>query len=112
MHYFVYQGNDYDCGFACLKMLLCHAHKTSHYLSLQKPVDKRGLYSYKDLIAIARSEGVILCAYTVDDKKEILAYRKRPLLVALYTKMGNLHLVLLKKIGHQKVFIDDPQIGP
>ena len=58
MRYFTYQGNDYDCGFASLKMLLCYAHKTPKYLRLAKPEEKRSRYSYRDLLDIAARHGV------------------------------------------------------
>ena len=36
MTYFTYQGNDHDCGFACLKMLLATLNKNKSYLYLDK----------------------------------------------------------------------------
>ncbi len=111
MRYFTYQGNDFDCGFASLKMLLCYAHQTTKYLSLAKPVEKNGRYSYRDLIEIASRHSVTLTAYKLIDNVEIKKQKSWPLLVSLVNQNNSLHLVVLRKIKGNKVFIDDPASG-
>ncbi len=110
MRYFAYQGNDFDCGFASLKMLLCYAHKTKKYLRLAKSDGKRSRYSYRDLLEIAAGHGVLLTAYKLMDKEEIRKQKKWPLLVSMKSDNGSLHLVVLKRI-RRKVLIDDPRSG-
>lgn len=110
MRYFTYQGNDYDCGFASLKMLLCYAHKTPKYLRLAKPEEKRSRYSYRDLLDIAARHGVVLAAYKLIDKGEIKKQKKWPILASLTSENGSLHLILLRRIG-KKVLADDPASG-
>jgi predicted double-glycine peptidase len=110
MRYFAYQGNDFDCGFASLKMLLCYAHKTPKYLRLAKSDEKRSRYSYRDLVDIAARHGVILTAYKLLDKEEIRKQKIWPLLVAIKHDNGGLHLVVLRRIS-RKVHIDDPNSG-
>jgi ABC-type bacteriocin/lantibiotic exporter with double-glycine peptidase domain len=111
MRYFTYQGNDYDCGFASLKMLLCYAHKTPKYLRLAKPEEKRSRYSYRDLLDIAARHGVVLTAYKLIDKGEIKKQKKWPILASLTSENGSLHLILLRRIG-KKVLADDPASAP
>jgi predicted double-glycine peptidase len=111
MRYFTFQGNDHDCGFAALKMLLCYAHHDRSYLRLAKTNDKQGLYSYRDLVEIGATHGVIITAYKLLDKNEIIFNKRWPILVSLINKNGGLHLVLLRKIKRGRVYIDDPIKG-
>ena len=53
MKYFIYQGNDHDCGFAALKMLLANLAKDKSYLYIPKPA-KREYYTLEDLNDIAK----------------------------------------------------------
>lgn len=110
--YFAYQGNDFDCGFAALKMLLCHAHKSSRYLQLAKPTHRRDRYSYRDLLDIAKENGVTLVAYKLINKEEIRKLQKLPVLLSLRNRNNSLHLVLLRKMTRHRVHYDDPRMGP
>ena len=111
MRYFAFQGNDYDCGFASVKMLLCHAHRSARFLQLAKPPNRRDRYSYRDLLEIAQQNGVTLVAYKLIDKEEISKLRKFPILLSLKNVNNSLHLVLLRKIRGQRVYYDDPRQG-
>ncbi|MDD4154298.1 MAG: cysteine peptidase family C39 domain-containing protein, partial [Bacilli bacterium] len=111
MRYFAFQGNDYDCGFASVKMLLCHAHRSARFLQLAKPPNHRDRYSYRDLLDIAQQNGVTLVAYKLIDKEEISKLRKFPILLSLKNANNSLHLVLLRKIRGQRVYYDDPRQG-
>ncbi|MFA5421566.1 MAG: cysteine peptidase family C39 domain-containing protein [Bacilli bacterium] len=111
MRYFAFQGNDYDCGFASLKMLLCYAHKTPRYLRLAKPDHKGGRYTYRDLLEIALDNGVVLTAYKLIEKDEISYLKKLPVLVSLKNPRQSLHLIVLRNLRRNKVLIDDPRLG-
>ena len=111
MRYFTFQGNDHDCGFAALKMLLCYAHHNRSYLRLTKANTKQGSFSYRDLVEIAATHGVIITAYKLLDKKEIINNKRWPILVSLINADGSLPLVLLRKIKRGLAYIDDPIKG-
>lgn len=111
MRHFVYQGNEQDCGFAALKMLLCRVQRNSSFLQLSKGEGKRRSYSYRDLLTIAADNGVTLKAYRLINKEEIRTWRPLPILAVINNKEHRLHMVLIHKIRHGQVFIDDPQYG-
>ena len=105
MSYFCYQGNDNDCGFASLKMLLANLSKDQNYLYLKKGKDKKDSYSFYDLIKIAAEHNLKLEAYQVD----YVAFKdlKAPFLA----KLNQNHLVMVKAIKKKSVVVFDPSIG-
>lgn len=110
MNYISYQGNDNDCGFASLKMLLANLSKNKSYLYLDK-LEKRKCYSFSDLINIASEHGLSLKAY-VDDDKDLSFIDNSPGLVNLNDNVTyNNHLVYVYKIKRNKVYYNDPNIG-
>lgn len=109
--YFTYQGNDSDCGFASLKILLAIHFKKKKYLRLAKPKGQKEHYSYFDLKQIAKEKGVTLNAYQVSKKEDIFLLDKLPVLVSLKTSSENVHLVILLKIKKNVVYLIDPNIG-
>ena len=104
MTYVCYQGNDRDCGFASLKMLLANKTHNKKYLYLKKPSKKKD-YTFYDLMYIAKNYGFVLSAYEmpIDDFKEI------PLGTLVMIKPN--HLVYLKRVGKFSVTYIDPNIG-
>ena len=54
MKYFIYQGNDHDCGFAALKMFLATLAKDKSYLYIPKP-SKREYYNLNDLVDLSKT---------------------------------------------------------
>ena len=104
MTYICYQGNDRDCGFASLKMLLANRMHDKRYLYIKKPSKKKD-YTFYDLMNIAKSYGFGLSAYImpVEDFKDI----PRGTLVML----NESHLVYLKRVGKRHVTYLDPNIG-
>lgn len=102
--YFCYQGNDKDCGFASLKMLLAVTHKNEGYLRLKK-TDKRDNYSFADLISIASDYGLSLTAYRYSKEEEVSI--KAPFLALLDQN----HLVLITSINSFAVTMSDPSFG-
>jgi len=111
MRYFVFQGNDHDCGFAALKMLLSRVHRSASYLDIPKPAQKRGYFSYRDLIDLAAAHGVRLVAYTLFDKSELVIVDGLPILAAIKTSSTNVHMIVIIKITRRKIIADDPARG-
>ena len=59
MKYFIFQGNDHDCGFAALKMYLAILAKDRSYLYIPKP-SKREYYDLFEIANLSKSYGVEL----------------------------------------------------
>ncbi len=111
--YISFQGNDYDCGFQSLKMLLATITKNGDYLKLPKG-DKRASFTFQDLIELADSEGCTLKAYHYDAKEELELdiLEKYPILVNLNNGINFLnHLVLVTKFKNNRVYFTDPKRG-
>ena len=104
MTYVCYQGNDRDCGFASLKMLLANKSKNKSYLYISKPAKKKD-YTFYDLTQLARRYGFVLSSYQmpVEDFKDI----PKGTIVLL---KGN-HAVYLIKVGKRRVTYFDPDQG-
>ena len=104
MSYFTYQGNDHDCGFASLKMLLATLNKNKSYLYLDKEV-KRDDYSFLDLIEIGKEHGVLLkpYRYRIDEENSL----KAPFLALVNEN----HLVFVKSFKRGVYEIYDPAKG-
>lgn len=110
MNYISYQGNDHDCGFVALKMLLANLAKNKSYLYLDKPT-KRENYTFDDLISIANDHGLSLKAYQ-DEDKDLSFIDNAPGLVNLNdNKTYNNHLVYVYKVKRNKVYYNDPCLG-
>lgn len=103
MSLFVFQGNDSDCGFASLKMLLANLNHDRNYLHMPKGT-KKGGYSFHHLMEIASEHGLDLVPYRYDNNEVTL---KAPLLALFKGK----HLVLIKSIKRGRYKIYDPAIG-
>ena len=104
MTYFIFQGNDHDCGFAALKMLLAIIAKDKSYLYIPKP-SKREHYSLDDLVQISKTYGVVLEGSGCT--KEYYDSLKEPLL----TLIDENHVVLIKKRRKNSLIIYDPAVG-
>ena len=104
MTYVSYQGNDRDCGFACLRMMMANKSHNKSYLYLEKPQKKKD-YSFYDLTRYARRYGFALSSYQmpVDDLKDV------PNGTIVMMK-GN-HLVYLTRVGKRRVYYVDPSSG-
>ncbi len=105
MSYFCYQGNDRDCGFTSLKMLLAMLSKDKNYLFLKKGNHKKKDYSLYDLIKIGEEYNLKLEAYKVDFVG--LLGMKTPFLAML----SDGHMVLIKSIKKKVIVVYDPAIG-
>ena len=104
MKYFIYQGNDHDCGFAALKMFLATLAKDKSYLYIPKPT-KREYYSLDDLAEISKAYGITLegngCSKDYYDN----------LIEPSLTLIDDNHVVMVKKKKKNFIIIYDPGCG-
>ncbi len=103
----IYQSNYFDCGFACLKMLLVDIHKDKNYRYL-KNVKHNKEYSLADIISIAKSYGVVLKAFRLSSKEDVLK-EKTSFMAVMGQKSP--HMIYVKKITAKKVLVYDPDDG-
>ena len=104
MKHFIYQGNEHDCGFASLKMLLATLANNDSYLYINKP-EKKGSYTIRELENLAESFGVVLKSASCDE--DYLDKLECPCL----TLINSNHVVMLKKKNKRSVIIADPGKG-
>ena len=104
MTYFIYQGNDHDCGFAALKMYLASIAKDKSYLYIPKPA-KREYFTLEDLNDIAKLYGVELDVNGCT--KDYIDSLESPSLVLLEEN----HVVMVKKKKRNSLIIYDPGRG-
>ena len=104
MKYFCFQGNEFDCGFASLKMLLAMKLKNKSFLYLPKP-EKRSKYTFADLCNIAQKQNVELVGYQLEFAK----LRELPL-PSIIQISGN-HTVVLTKVKKNTFYVSDPAVG-
>lgn len=104
MTYMTYQGNDADCGFAALKMLMANRVKNKSYLYIPKP-SKRREYTLHDLIKIASRYGFILFSYELPkEDSETIPSKTMALL-------KNNHMVYIHKVTKRRIIYFDPALG-
>lgn len=104
MKYFIFQGNDHDCGFASLKMLLAHVARDKSYLFIPKPVKREG-YSVDDLVKIANEYDFKLESFGCDDNYYVKM--KTPCL----TLIDKNHVIMVKKVDKKHITFYDPAYG-
>lgn len=104
MKYFIFQGNDHDCGFAALKMLLANISQDKSYLYIPK-LNKKESYTLEDIEKIAKSYGVILASYKCDEDY----YSK--LSKNSLTLIDSNHVVYISEVSKTKIIIFDPSLG-
>lgn len=110
MTYFCYQGNDGDCGFAALKMLLARLQKSRAYLDLEKPKGRKEGFSLHELVSIAKEHGVILNSYRYTRKFDVITADELPFLACL-EKNGSVHVVMVSSFRSARLSIYDPAEG-
>lgn len=109
MNYFIKQIGTKDCAIACLKMLLAITYRSKKFLYYPQPSKDQAL-SLNDIIKFAEKEGIELAGYKYHKKESLFVKANDPKLAVI--KNNNiLHMVLLKKIRHNKILIYDPKNG-
>ena len=109
MSYFIRQIGEKDCAITSLKILLANVYKRKDFLFYPQASINETL-SLKDVIKIAKNEGVILSAYRLNSKNDIKELKHKKALIVI-KKRNLLHLVYLKSIKKRGVIILDPKIG-
>jgi len=104
MTYLTYQGNDADCGFAALKMLLANSTRNKSYLYIPKPSKKRD-YTFADLTRIAKRYGLILLSYEMPKEDS------RTILKSTLVLLTNNHMVYVIKNNKRRIIYFDPELG-
>ena len=104
MAYICYQGNDKDCGFAALRMLLADKAKNKSYLFIKKPTKKKG-YTFQDLERIAKGYGFVLLGF------EMLPEDFRNIPKGSIVMLDSKHTIYIKKVGKRRVCYYDPEVG-
>lgn len=104
---YTYQGNDTDCGFTCLKILLANLNKDRNYLSMPNPFSKKRV-SLAELCSEAKRYNVVLRAYKFSHFEDVFL-EKVPFLAIV--KNDSLHMVYIKKIRRLSILIYDPSQG-
>lgn len=104
MNYFIFQGNDHDCGFTSLKMLMAHLKKDKSYLYLKK-IRRKDTFSVNDIYKEAGMYGLLLSSYSCDD--DYYDQLQTPSL----TLIRNNHVVMIKKVTPKKIIYLDPEVG-
>lgn len=109
MSYFIRQIGEKDCAITSLKILLANIYKRKDFLFYPQANINEAL-SLKDVIRIAKNEGVVLGAYRLKNKNEIKELKHKKSLIVI-KRRNILHLVYLKNIKRRGVVILDPKIG-
>ncbi len=104
MKYFIFQGNDHDCGFTSLKMLMAHLSKDKSYLYVKK-IKRKGAFTVDDICKEAALHGLKLSSYSCED--DYYDQLKTPSLTLI---RGN-HVVMIKKVTKKRIVFLDPEFG-
>lgn len=109
MSYFIRQIGEKDCAITSLKILLANIYKRKDFLFYPQANINEAI-SLKDVIRIAKNEGVVLSAYRLKNKNEIKELKHKKSLIVI-KRRNILHLIYLKNIKRRGVVILDPKIG-
>lgn len=107
MEYICLQENEFDCGYACLKMCLSYAYKDRKYLNLERNYTKNA-YSFTDLKKIASKFSMELEGVEVTTKEEIF---KHPNSIVQLNDNNISHFVLFVRKYKNYVIVNDPNFG-
>lgn len=109
MSYFIKQISDKDCGITALKIMLANIYHRKDFLFYPE-VDYTSGASLKDLVLIAKKEGVDLSVYRLVNKDEIKKLKRKECILIL-KDYKTLHAVYLKKVKRNGVIVADPKRG-
>ena len=93
MKYYCLQLNDYDCGYAVIKMLLANINNDKNYLFMKENITKKS-YSLLELKKIGEKYNLNLKGFEVKDFKLV---NKFPFIALININKQN-HYVLVNKI--------------
>lgn len=104
MTYFCYQGNDKDCGFASLKMMMAKYTHNRDYLNIVKD-NKKDSFTFLDIINIGKEYGFLIEAF-ISENKDFNDVKEGSICV-----INSNHCVVIEKIKKNKVILLDPSEG-
>ncbi len=107
--FYIQQTHENGCGFACLKMMLANIRNDKRFLFL--PEKEKNPLTYKDLIAVAKQQGLNLCGFKVESKEEVSKHKTFPMILRISPQEGVFHAVLVTKIKNGSVYYLDPLEG-
>lgn len=108
--YYISQSRKDDCGFTCIKMLLASLNKDKNYLYL-KETKEEGAYSFKELVNIAKENGVELIGYRINDVSSVDELTNNNEFLLTIKREKSKHLVVVKKKSFNFYLIKDPALG-
>lgn len=107
MSYVCLQEDEFDCGFACLKMQIATATKNRHYLFLKKEKKDKN-YTLLDLKKVAAKLKIEEKGIQFENKEEVFNYKN---VICQIKSNDILHFVLLNYSTKNTVVISDPSFG-
>jgi len=111
MNYYIRQIGEKDCGFASLKMLLANIYKKKDFLFYPQNTKNTQL-SLKEIIELAKKEGVTLKGYRYDKSIKEDLFKEDYKNGLLVLKISNqLHMVEIRKIRKNSILVNDPKYG-
>ncbi len=105
MKYYCLQLNDYDCGYAVIKMLLANINNDKNYLFMKENITKKS-YSLLELKKIGEKYNLNLKGFEVKDFKLV---NKFPFIALININKQN-HYVLVNKITKNYIYYFDPKL--
>ena len=106
----IYQNQKRGCGYASIKMMLCHYSKKKEFRYLEEPPCYDEAPSLSDLIRYAERHGLYLKAYRYKEVSRLGENKFYPLL-ALLEEDGLSHLVYVERKAFGHFYILDPARG-
>lgn len=110
MKYFIKQLGTKDCGVTCIKMLLAILNKNADYLYYSQ-INTETSSTLRDLIKIAKKEGVILKSSRFIEKEDLFKEKPKCPFLLIIRKDEGLHMILIRKITKNKIKVYDPNFG-
>lgn len=108
--FYIQQSSESGCGTASLKMLLANLRKDKRYLFIPEKEGKAT--SYKEIISLAKKEGLFLNGFRLDRKEEIIKNDNWPLIATIVPEEGLNHSVVVLTANPFYVKFLDPVKGP
>ena len=107
MKHICLQENNYDCGLACIKMMLAHYHKNKKLLNLDKE-KINAKYSLYQLKLYAEKYNLLTEGIEFENKEEIYNFENSLIQICI----NNVdHFVIFEKKRKDTIYIIDPKIG-
>ena len=107
MKYICLQENDYDCGLACMKMMLAHYHKNKKLLDLDKEIVNQR-YNLNQLRNYGIKNGLETDGVHFSEKDLLFDY---PNSMCHIKQHDEQHFIIFEKKKGSSIYLIDPRIG-